>query len=69
MVGGDSGTHFVIFGGCLRPQNTFLAFQMTKKRRFKAIFGAARGQAVFAGRNENHRSMATGASPGAPMAP
>ena len=44
MVGGDSGTHFVIFGGCLRPQNTFLAFQMTKKGVLKPFLGPHGGK-------------------------
>ena len=44
MVGGDSGTYFVIFGGCLRPQNTFLAFQMTKNGVLKPFLGPHRGK-------------------------
>ena len=39
MVGSDSGTHFVIFGGCLRPQNTFLAPQMAKNGGLKPFLG------------------------------
>ena len=69
MVGGDSGIHFVIFGGCLRPQNTFLAFQMTKKGVLKPFLGPHGGRQFLQEKNENHQSMATGALPGAPMAP
>ena len=69
MVGGDSGTHFCDFLGVFAASKHFSCLPNDKKRRFEAIFGAARGQAVLAEKNENHQSMATGALPGDPMAP
>ena len=46
MVGSDSGTHFVIFGGCLRPQNTFLASasQMAQNGVLKPFWGPHGGK-------------------------
>ena len=60
---------FCDFWGVFAASKHFSCFPNDKKWRFKAIFGAARGQAVLARKNENHQSMATGALPGAPMAP